>query len=958
MLTLYESYYKLSADPFRLSPDHRFSFGHRSYARAKAYLEYALHRGEGFITITGSAGTGKTTLISEILAELDKSRLKVATLNSTQLEGKDLLQMVAALFGLEYEDESKAALLLEIEEFLKQLSQKGRRAVLIVDEAQGLSPSAVEELRLLANLQFNHRLLLQVFLVGQEQLRDMVRAPGMEHLRQRIVAASHLEVLSLDETISYIEHRLTRVGWQGDPALNEDALRLVHRFSGGVPRRINLICSRLFLYGSMEQKHALDGADARSVIEDLQQELLISPEAVEEQADPEQGGDQNDGTEAPVRRLPRAKPAVRPQRASAATAGGAHREASSRDTGPGGVTEARAEASATQVDAEVEFALRERDIWGEIEHLEKELQGASEEMHSAEALDASELASRRSVAASGALGRQGAAHALQQDTVGAAVSKAVSRGRGARTSGQRSGEQQRAAAARVREARPRFQTVAESAADAGVEHEEILPLPRAERREAMRRSRHQAAAEPRGLSRRWSLLGAILMLGLGFAATIGWQNRDRLSSSEPDSTGTIRRDSLATQQSSGFETETSEQTVVAEAPNAEALSQSGEGVPAVPTGQAAGVEAGQPELYAETAPQGAAVSAPDHTVAGASGLPTPDGLLRDTAAASLTDDPGVKAGVASATNLARETDAASATPTQAPARSAELRTTATKATADPSVAAAEQAPDAADSLDSTPGSPDSIEAQRARLRREAEQRFNQQLARAEGQADKLDVRAATPVPKPADKLPVSKPVAAAPLPQNSKSSTAQQRAILTPAPKTAITAAPASRPKTTSIPKQVASAPVSVIAEPARSPEQLRKELLQAQWTSRGKPATLLPSEITFCSAAGTDINCWSIPQKTDTKYGKALYKVEASLDGFGADGRFRLSYRTLVKLLGSDEVADEAALGSAADDDTGWQVTERSMECELGQGDSVQCRGANGTVRDYRKGSSGKKLQ
>ena len=120
----------------------------------------------------------------------------------------------------------------------------------------------------------------------------------------------------------------------------------------------------------------------------------------------------------------------------------------------------------------------------------------------------------------------------------------------------------------------------------------------------------------------------------------------------------------------------------------------------------------------------------------------------------------------------------------------------------------------------------------------------------------------------------------------------------------------------------------------------------------------LLPSEITFCSAAGTDINCWSIPQKTDTKYGKALYKVEASLDEFRADGRFRLSYRTLVKLLGSGEVADEVALGSAADDDAGWQVTERSMECELGQGDSVQCRGANGTVRDYRKGSSGKKLQ
>jgi hypothetical protein len=179
-----------------------------------------------------------------------------------------------------------------------------------------------------------------------------------------------------------------------------------------------------------------------------------------------------------------------------------------------------------------------------------------------------------------------------------------------------------------------------------------------------------------------------------------------------------------------------------------------------------------------------------------------------------------------------------------------------------------------------------------------------------------------------------------------------------PTPAAAVKPVPASRPKIASVPKQVASAAANVIAEPVRSPEQLRNDLLHGQWASRGKPATLLPSEITFCSAAGTAIKCWSVPQKTDTKYGKAVYKVEASLGNFDADGGFRLSYRTLVKLLDAEAASDEAALRSAADDDVGWQVTERSMDCKLMQGDSVQCRGANGTVRDYRKSSSGNKVR
>jgi len=277
MLDVYRTYYKLTGEPFRLSPDHRFSLDHRSYANAKAYLDYALLQGEGFIAITGSPGTGKTTLISDILAGFEETDMQVATLNSTQLESRDLLHMVAHAFDLHPQDRSKSNLLLELERFLNQQSYRGHRTILIVDEAQSLSPSALEELRLLANMQRKDQLLLQIFLVGQEKLLDLIHAPGMEQLQQRLVAASVLEPLNLDETVDYVEHRLCLVAWRGDPAINEEALHLVYKYSGGIPRRINMICNRLFLYGGMQQKHELVGEDARTVIEELYKERLLAP---------------------------------------------------------------------------------------------------------------------------------------------------------------------------------------------------------------------------------------------------------------------------------------------------------------------------------------------------------------------------------------------------------------------------------------------------------------------------------------------------------------------------------------------------------------------------------------------------------------------------------------------------------------------------------------------------------
>jgi general secretion pathway protein A len=271
---MYEAFYGLNADPFRLSVESQFCFPHRSYARAKAYVQYALHRAEGFVMITGSPGTGKTTLVNDLLEHLPKREVVTATLVSTQLEADDLLRMAAYEFGLESQAPRKSQVLQRLMEFFAQLHQQGLRTLLIIDEAQDLAPTALEELRLLTNLQRSGQPLLQIVLLGQESLADLIRRPEMEQVHQRLVAAWQLEPLDLKETIGYVRYRLEQAGWRGDPAFEPGVLKLVHEFSQGIPRRINLICSRLLLHGAISELHTLTADDARGLIEELRHERL------------------------------------------------------------------------------------------------------------------------------------------------------------------------------------------------------------------------------------------------------------------------------------------------------------------------------------------------------------------------------------------------------------------------------------------------------------------------------------------------------------------------------------------------------------------------------------------------------------------------------------------------------------------------------------------------------------
>ena len=270
---MYEQYFGLQAPPFQINPDPGFYFESKGHASAYQYLRFGAFQGEGFIVVTGEIGAGKTTLLRALLEELDPARVVAAQLVSTQLGGDDLLSAVALAFGIRTEGLSKAKLLVTLEAFLATLATSGRRALLIIDEAQNLGLESIEELRMLSNFQFGNRALLQSFLVGQPELRELLRQPRLEQLRQRVLASCHLGPMDADETRRYIEHRLRHVGWQQRPGFEPRAFELIHQATGGVPRRINILCNRLLLSAYLDEAQRIDMERVRRVDRELRAEV-------------------------------------------------------------------------------------------------------------------------------------------------------------------------------------------------------------------------------------------------------------------------------------------------------------------------------------------------------------------------------------------------------------------------------------------------------------------------------------------------------------------------------------------------------------------------------------------------------------------------------------------------------------------------------------------------------------
>ena len=273
---MYKKYYNLHRNPFQMTPDPSIFFASTGHKRALSYLQYGLSQGEGFIVITGDIGTGKTTIVKNLIAGLDQRTYIAKELVTTQLKELDLIEMICESFELISEGLSKAALLNQFKAFLSSANKLGRRVVLVVDEVQNLPIKTIEELRMLSNFQSNNKPLIQSFLVGQKEFVDILQTKELEQLRQRVIASCHLGPLSSDETKFYINYRLAEAGWQGNQLFDDQAMQIIHELTDGVPRRINVFCDRILLFGYLEEVTYFTKEHINIVSDELADEI-ISP---------------------------------------------------------------------------------------------------------------------------------------------------------------------------------------------------------------------------------------------------------------------------------------------------------------------------------------------------------------------------------------------------------------------------------------------------------------------------------------------------------------------------------------------------------------------------------------------------------------------------------------------------------------------------------------------------------
>jgi len=270
---MFEDYYGLTGRPFQLTPDPAFFFQSGTHRKALSYLGYGLSQGEGFIVITGEVGSGKSTIVAHLVATIDPAQLTIGQVVTSKLGGGEIVHVVAQSLGLDIAGHDKASALGAIESFLHEEARAGRRCLLVVDESQNLAVDALEELRMLSNFQLGSYPLLQTLLLGQPEFRETLQThPNLEQLRQRVIAAHHLEAMEPAEIEPYITHRLKLVGWRDHPAFDQRVFTELHQASGGIPRRINQIANRLLLLGAVEQRSRIDALMLHAVLAEMERD--------------------------------------------------------------------------------------------------------------------------------------------------------------------------------------------------------------------------------------------------------------------------------------------------------------------------------------------------------------------------------------------------------------------------------------------------------------------------------------------------------------------------------------------------------------------------------------------------------------------------------------------------------------------------------------------------------------
>ncbi|HET6350071.1 MAG TPA: AAA family ATPase [Candidatus Krumholzibacteria bacterium] len=255
---MYEAFFGLHENPFGTTPDPRYLYKSRAHREALAYLAHGIFLKKGFLALTGEVGVGKTTVVRAFVQTFTPC-LEVSFVLNTRVDFREMMFMLLTDFGVEIKSESKVSMLSQLNEFLIHRYAENQNPVLVIDEAQNLSPDVLEELRMLSNLETNQQKLIQIVLVGQPELGEILQRDDLRQLRQRIPGVCRMQLLSRDEVYRYIRYRLAVAGLNnGQLALSERAIDEIFDYTMGTPRLVNMLCDRALLHAYLHKSRAID----------------------------------------------------------------------------------------------------------------------------------------------------------------------------------------------------------------------------------------------------------------------------------------------------------------------------------------------------------------------------------------------------------------------------------------------------------------------------------------------------------------------------------------------------------------------------------------------------------------------------------------------------------------------------------------------------------------------------